>query len=245
MDFRFRLDFINLITSNIRLKFFISFIRFPWKDPEVLEKWLEILNLRDWHPNNLGLCSSHFKDECFDRTGFRVSSKKGSVPTEFGNQVACCIFRRWKRKSDTENCFYKSLSRNEKDHHFERNDRNIENFEMYYFLCRFPMNDSKLLEAWIEKLNKTDWQPTETSVLCSEHFEKSCFRISNGKHMPLKTNSVPTIFDTENVDRNRLQNKGKPTIWLQYWQYSEDFFDVIGVSIAKTFSSTAKNFFNN
>ena len=74
------------------------------------------------------------------------------------------------------------------------------------------MNDSKLLEAWIEKLNKTDWRPTETSVLCSEHFAESCFRISKGKHMLFKTNSVPTIFDTENVGRNRLQNEGKPPI---------------------------------
>ena len=40
-------DFINLFTSNIRLNFFISYNRFPWKDLEVLEKWLENLNLWD------------------------------------------------------------------------------------------------------------------------------------------------------------------------------------------------------
>ena len=59
----------------------------------------------------------------------------------------------------------------EKDHHFERNDRNIENFEIYHFVCSFQTNNSKLLEAWIEKLNKIDWRPTKTSVLCSKHFE--------------------------------------------------------------------------
>ena len=88
-------DFINLFTSNIRLNFFISYNRFPWKDLEVLEKWLENLNLWDWHPNNFCmLCLSHFKDECFDQTGFRVSLKEGSIPTEFGDPARCCIFYR-------------------------------------------------------------------------------------------------------------------------------------------------------
>ena len=135
------------------------------------------------------------------------------------------------------------LSRNEKVHHFERKDRNIKNFEIYHFVCRFPINDSKLLEAWIEKLNKNDWQPTGTSILSSEHCEESYFRISKGKHMPLKTNSVPTIFVTENVGRKRLQNEGKPPIWLQSCQYSEDFFDVRAFSIAKTFFLIVKHFF--
>ena len=104
----FGADFINLFTSNINLKIFIFYIRFPWNDPEVLEKWLENLNLRNWHPNNLSvLCSSHFKDECSDRTGFRVSLKKGGVPTEFGDPVSCCVFCRRKRACNTENCFYK------------------------------------------------------------------------------------------------------------------------------------------
>ena len=61
--------------------------------------------------------------------------------------------------------------------------------------------------------------------------------------MPLKTNSVPTIFDFENVGRNILQNEGKPPISIHYGQCSEDFFDVRGVSIAKTFFSIAKHFF--
>ena len=56
------------------------------------------------------------------------------------------------------------------------------------------MNNPKLLEVWIEKLNKIDWRPTETSVLCSKHFEESCFRISDGKYVTLKINSVPTIL---------------------------------------------------
>ena len=204
---------------------------------------MENLNLRNWHLNILSvLCSSHFEDECFDRTGFRVSLEKSSIPIEFGDPVSCYIFCSWKRTSNTENCFCKWLSRNEKDHHFQRNDRNIENFEIYHFIYRFPMKDSNLLGGWIEKLNKADWRPTETSVLSSEHFEESCFRISKGKHMPLKTNSVPTIFHTENVGRNRLQNEGKPPIWLQCWQYSEDFFDVKGISIAKTFFSITNHF---
>ena len=91
----FGADFINLFTSNVGLTFFISFIRFPWKDSEVLEKWLENLNLWDYHPNNLSMvCSSHFKDECFDRTGLRVSLKEGSIPTAFGDPASCCIFCR-------------------------------------------------------------------------------------------------------------------------------------------------------
>ena len=101
-------DFINLSAFNIHLKFFIPFVRFPWKDPNLLEQWLENLNLRDWHPKNLSvLCSIHFKEECFDRTGFRVSLQKGSIPTELGDPASCCIFCRRKRTCSSEKSFYK------------------------------------------------------------------------------------------------------------------------------------------
>ena len=256
--FFFGADFINLFTSNILLKFVVSCIRFLWKDLEVLEKWLETQNLRDWHPNNLNvLCSSHFKDECFDRTGFRVSLKKGSIPTKFGDPASCCIFCRRKRTSDTENCFYKLLSRNEKDH-FERNDRNIENFEIYHFFVGFQWTTRN---SWMLGLTNSIKLIGDRLKLqfCAPNTSRSHASEYPKGNMPLKTNSVATIFDTENVSRNGLQNEGKPPIWLQYWQYSEIFFfsqrcfnseDVFFnseafFSIAKRFFSTAKNFFNS
>ena len=71
-------------------------------------------------------------------------------------------------------------------------------------LHKFP-RDKTLRKKWIDqvKRHRDKWEPTDYSVLCSNHFEKSCFMpdrvlmqsLGMGKKKPcLKPDAVPTLF---------------------------------------------------
>ena len=80
-------------------------------------------------------------------------------------------------------------------------------------LFQFP-KDSALREKWAEQVKRyrEDWEPTRHSVLCSEHFDDSCFEMA-ARLMPsfglgktkrsLKPGAVPTLFSRP------LKRKGK------------------------------------
>ena len=65
-------------------------------------------------------------------------------------------------------------------------------------------------QKWIKNVQRTraEWKgPSEHSVLCSEHFESSCFEIDSGlaaemglqKRRRLKPDAVPTLFTRPEV----------------------------------------------
>ena len=59
-------------TSNEKLSAF----EFPFKDPELLERWIKFVNCRDWKPpKNSLICIKHFKEE-FITLGKRNTMKK-------------------------------------------------------------------------------------------------------------------------------------------------------------------------
>ena len=73
-----------------------------------------------------------------------------------------------------------------------------------FSLLLFP-KDANLRKKWADQVKRTraNWMPTDHSVLCSKHFEDSCFedstRLSEAMGMKkmklrLKPNAVPTIF---------------------------------------------------
>ena len=58
--------------------------RFPHSQPDVLKQW--VVNMRRLHytPSKKSVvCSEHFEEGCFDRTGQTVRLRPGSVPTIF------------------------------------------------------------------------------------------------------------------------------------------------------------------
>ena len=72
-------------------------------------------------------------------------------------------------------------------------------------LYKFP-KDSGLRKKWADQVRRTrdKWTPTDTSQLCSRHFEDSCFEPDSklseamglGKRKArLKANVIPTIFE--------------------------------------------------
>ncbi|XP_055950294.1 THAP domain-containing protein 1-like [Argiope bruennichi] len=79
---------------------------------------------------------------------------------------------------------------------------------------RFPLWNPPLLEKWLSNLKRTDfWKPASTSVLCSDHFEESCFdQIGNVKH--IRGDAVPTLFfiDDKPQSENSNESLEKPQI---------------------------------
>ena len=67
-------------------------------------------------------------------------------------------------------------------------------------LFKFP-KDPALHQKWIKNVQKTraNWSgPSEHSVLCSQHFESSCFEVDSelaAQKRRLKPDAVPTLID--------------------------------------------------
>ncbi|XP_035277567.1 THAP domain-containing protein 7-like [Anguilla anguilla] len=60
----------------------LTFHRFPLKQPERLKIWIRVTQKDHWIPTpNSVLCSRHFKEDCFDRTGQTTRIRADAVPT--------------------------------------------------------------------------------------------------------------------------------------------------------------------
>ena len=57
---------------------------------------------------------------------------------------------------------------------------------------RFPLKDEELLRKWLVGMRMEDFVPSTKSILCSDHFDKSCF--FHRGNIRLKSDAVPTIF---------------------------------------------------
>ena len=82
---------------------------------------------------------------------------------------------------------------------------------------KFPLKDPARLQQWLVNMNRLDpktkklWQPASHDVLCSKHFEESCFtmrtRINREEGLPhfafLEPDAVPTLFSHREDARKR------------------------------------------
>ncbi|XP_075750782.1 THAP domain-containing protein 1-like [Rhipicephalus microplus] len=58
--------------------------RFPRSQPHLYEQWVVNLKRDKWKPSpGSRLCSSHFTEACFDRSGSRTRLKSDAIPTLF------------------------------------------------------------------------------------------------------------------------------------------------------------------
>lgn len=82
----------NEIILNYSVKYFSTInlvlfcFRFPFKRPDILQKWVLAINKKNFKPdNNHHVCSAHFKDEDFQQHlgCFRKVLKEHAVPSVF------------------------------------------------------------------------------------------------------------------------------------------------------------------
>ena len=68
-------------------------------------------------------------------------------------------------------------------------------------LFTLPLHKPDLNEHWVRFVNRTHWQPFQSSVLCVKHFEEKF--ILHGKKSNLKwaINPIPTIHSDEVLKR--------------------------------------------
>jgi len=58
--------------------------RFPFSRPEVLKRWIINMHRQDFTPSKRSVvCSDHFEEKCFDKTGQTVRLRLEVVPTLF------------------------------------------------------------------------------------------------------------------------------------------------------------------
>lgn len=70
---------------------------------------------------------------------------------------------------------------------------NLFQFCMHGFnSSRFPKDDIRR-KTWVTSLKRDKFIPTSTTVLCSDHFDDSCFD-RTGQTVRLKSSAVPTLF---------------------------------------------------
>ncbi|XP_015244622.1 PREDICTED: THAP domain-containing protein 1 A-like [Cyprinodon variegatus] len=61
-----------------------TFHRFPHSDAARMEQWVQNVRRKKWQPSKKSvLCSEHFEEACFDRTGQTVRLRESAVPTLF------------------------------------------------------------------------------------------------------------------------------------------------------------------
>ncbi|XP_069598664.1 THAP domain-containing protein 7 isoform X1 [Ranitomeya imitator] len=167
----------------------ITFHRFP-KEESRRTLWVTAVSHShtavgsDWTPSvHSCLCSQHFHDKQFDRTGQTVRLRDSAVPVIFST----LDFSKMPRHCSALGC-------TTRDSQLTR-DNNIS-------FHRLPKKDDPRRSLWIANCRRTDpsgnglWDPSSDYVyFCSKHFEKSCFEAVgiSGYHR-LKEEAVPTIF---------------------------------------------------
>lgn len=58
---------------------------------------------------------------------------------------------------------------------------------------RFPFRNKELLDQWITAINRQNWTPSKSSVICSKHFYEMDFYPCQQRKQ-LRDTSIPTIF---------------------------------------------------
>ncbi|XP_076247088.1 uncharacterized protein LOC143187040 [Calliopsis andreniformis] len=71
--------------------------------------------------------------------------------------------------------------------------KNVKNKNSRISFFQFPLNEPKLLSAWIAAVNRKDWTPTTSSRICGKHFKCTDFYNTPGvKVNKLKPDTIPS-----------------------------------------------------
>jgi len=57
---------------------------------------------------------------------------------------------------------------------------------------RFPLENKNMLKKWVDSIGLTNWQPTDTDRICSDHFENDDILMTNDIY-GLNNDAIPSI----------------------------------------------------
>jgi hypothetical protein len=66
-------------------------------------------------------------------------------------------------------------------------------FTWMLFCYRFPQSQPDILKQWVLNMHREGFKPSKKSVVCSDHFEESCFD-RTGQTVRLREGAIPTLF---------------------------------------------------
>uniref|UniRef100_UPI00358EDE55 THAP domain-containing protein 3-like n=1 Tax=Myxine glutinosa TaxID=7769 RepID=UPI00358EDE55 len=97
----------------------------------------------------------------------------------------------------------------------------------------FPFSRPDVLQKWVVNVKRNKWKPSKKSVLCSDHFDDSCFD-RTGQTTRLRENSLPTIFDfPTHLQKCSVRHVGCGAVW------SRDYLLAVKQHVAVTFGGRA------
>ena len=65
----------------------------------------------------------------------------------------------------------------------------------------FPFKNPELADKWVKFINRSDWIPSSTAVLCEKHFEEKFISRGEKCNLKWKCNPIPTIHSEQSLKR--------------------------------------------
>ena len=76
----------------------------------------------------------------------------------------------------------------------------------------FPFTKPDLLEKWTKFVNRTNWKPSKSSVICVKHFKEELIIFGQRKKLKWELQPVPTVHSNEALKRpSTLPNVSLPS----------------------------------
>ena len=66
---------------------------------------------------------------------------------------------------------------------------------------QYPFKNPELLDKWLKFVNRSDWKPSPSSVLCEKHFKEEYIIRGKKCNLKWKCNPIPTIHSAESLKR--------------------------------------------
>ncbi|XP_015918805.1 MYND-type zinc finger-containing chromatin reader ZMYND8 isoform X2 [Parasteatoda tepidariorum] len=195
-----------------------KFFKFP-HDEELKQLWIDAIG-RDVAPSDFSrVCSKHFRPEDVESLSIiplvdsannipsRLKLREGAVPCVFEGLVP----RRQRKKSSPKRNLSPEKTKNSKV--MPRKccvpgcKSNYNKEAVYTTVFQFPSDPDKK-KLWLEKINRENFKPSASSVVCIKHFEESCIiredratrddgteLVVPRNRCTLTADAVPTIFE--------------------------------------------------
>ncbi|XP_008185298.1 uncharacterized protein LOC100167907 isoform X2 [Acyrthosiphon pisum] len=193
---------VVLCNRNARDQFdTLFFINFPKDNKALCETWWKICGRKDKFDPLLKICSIHFDPEDFtsitirrDGQLFRQTILKNNniVPTLYLLSHEYTKFVR-KRKRSVNDSY--SLINNTTEFEYcivQGCDKTFLKDGKETLFFKFPLENKNMLKKWVDSIGLTNWQPTDTDRICSDHFENDDVVMTNDIY-GLNNDAIPSI----------------------------------------------------
>ncbi|XP_075062031.1 THAP domain-containing protein 1 B-like isoform X4 [Mixophyes fleayi] len=171
-----------------------QFFRFPMKDPERLSKWIIAIRRKNWKPSaSSRICSDHFTDtDYLLRPGTMFPRLRiDAVPSVFEGFPTYLKERLEEEKKVKDGSVDKRHVRTCVA--YGCNNLFVKECGKRFF--RFPMKNPERLSKWVQAVQRTDWKPSTSSRICSDHFKDKDYILRPGTLVPrLRLHAVPSVI---------------------------------------------------